>query len=163
MTIEAIAKVCHETNRAYCEVIGDSSQLPWDQAPDWQRQSAVSGVQFHLDNPAAGESGSHDNWMREKLADGWTYGPVKNPEAKQHPCIVPYSELPEAQRLKDSLFVAVVHALKPSKPAATVFHQPHSELGKLLLVLVREVGAVNPQAFAGIHVNGALMVADCVR
>ena len=39
-----IASVCHEANRAYCLALGDDSQLPWSDAPDWQRESAVSGV-----------------------------------------------------------------------------------------------------------------------
>jgi hypothetical protein len=41
LTVEQIARVCHETNRAWCEVNGDFSQMTWDNAEDWQRQSAV--------------------------------------------------------------------------------------------------------------------------
>ncbi len=37
MNIELIAKTCHEVNRAYCIGTGDLSQLPWDQAPEWQK------------------------------------------------------------------------------------------------------------------------------
>lgn len=112
MTIEDIAKVCHETNRAYCAGIGDNSQLLWEQSPDWQRQSAINGVRFHLDNPNAGPSGSHENWMREKIAAGWKYGPKKDPAYMEHPCIVPYEQLPKEQRIKDALFVGIVHVLK---------------------------------------------------
>jgi hypothetical protein len=36
---------------------------------------------------------------------------VKNPDAKEHPCFVPYDELPAEQRTKDYLFQAVVRAL----------------------------------------------------
>lgn len=112
--VEQIARIAHETNRAYCESIGDTSQPRWEDAPQWQRSSAIKGVQFHLDAHARGEvppaSASHDSWLEEKRADGWTYGPVKNPDAKQHPCFVPYDELPIEQRLKDYLFGAVVRA-----------------------------------------------------
>ena len=52
-TKEKIAKVCHEANRAYCEALGDYSQTTWEKAPDWQKESAINGVQFHLDNPGA--------------------------------------------------------------------------------------------------------------
>jgi hypothetical protein len=113
MTIEGIAQVAHEANRAYCASIGDNSQQSWADAPDWQRQSAINGVRFHIDNPKAGPSASHENWMREKVADGWKHGPTKDPEAKEHPCIVPYEHLPQEQRAKDRLFIAVVSALKP--------------------------------------------------
>lgn len=111
MNAEKIAQVAHEVNRAYCLSLGDSSQLTWDQAPEWQRNSAVAGVNFHLTNPTAGPDHSHNEWLREKREAGWKYGPVKNPEAKEHPCFVPYEELPTEQKAKDYLFRGVVHAL----------------------------------------------------
>ena len=110
MNIEQIARVCHEANRGYCESIGDPSQKSWDNAEEWQRQSAIAGVKFTLDNPQAPASAQHENWMADKIQDGWEYGPVKNPAIKQHPCLVPYAALPLEQRLKDHLFKAVVKA-----------------------------------------------------
>ena len=110
-SITFIAKVAHEINRAYCEALGDTSQPAWEQAPNWQRDSAINGARFHLDNPNASPSHSHESWLAEKAATGWKYGPVKDPEAKEHPCFVPYDELPVEQRAKDYLFRAVVHVL----------------------------------------------------
>lgn len=110
-SITFIAKVAHEINRAYCEALGDTSQPTWEQAPNWQRDSAINGVRFHLENPNASPSHSHESWLAEKAATGWKYGPVKDPEAKEHPCFVPYDELPVEQRAKDYLFRAVVHVL----------------------------------------------------
>jgi len=46
MTTETIAVVCHEANRAYCSRIGDDSQPPWCDAPEWQKMSAITGVTF---------------------------------------------------------------------------------------------------------------------
>ena len=112
MTVEEIARVVHEANRAYCVTQGDFSQPVWDEAPDWQRQSALKGVQFHLDNPTAKPADSHNSWLNEKIATGWVYGPVKDPIAKTHPCFVPYEQLPAAQQKKDALFIAVIHALQ---------------------------------------------------
>lgn len=109
--VAAIARVAHEANRVYCFTIGDDSQLPWDEAPEWQRSSAIDGVQFHIDNPLANPIDSHNRWMARKLEEGWVYGAVKDPEAKTHPCIAPYEDLPEEQRRKDWLFVNVVRAL----------------------------------------------------
>jgi hypothetical protein len=111
MLIDSIAKVCHEANRALCEIQGDLSQPEWECAPDWQRTSAVNGVAFHLKNPNASPSASHDSWMAEKERDGWKYGSVKDPERKEHPCFVPYDELPPEQQAKDYLFKAIVHGL----------------------------------------------------
>ena len=106
-----IAHTCHEINRAFCNSIGDTSQPKWDDAPDWQKSSAVAGVKFHLDNPDAKPSDSHDSWLKVKLADGWVYGPVKDADKKTHPCIVPYTELAPEQKSKDYLFIAVVHQM----------------------------------------------------
>jgi hypothetical protein len=108
--------VCHEANRAYCYALGDTSQEEWASAPEWQRESAINGVQFHLDNPLANPIDSHWNWMREKIADGWIYGPVKDAEKKEHPCLVNYHELPLEQRRKDALFIGIVRALTNDVP-----------------------------------------------
>ncbi len=113
MTITAIANVCHEANKAYCETIGDTSQPTWDAAPEWQRNSAIKGVVFNIDNPDAPASASHDSWLAVKKAEGWKYGKEKKPELKEHPCYVPYDELPENQKAKDALFKAIVGALAP--------------------------------------------------
>ena len=109
--VEMIAEMCHEVNRLWCQRNGDHSQPNWKYAPDWQKKSAINGVQFHHGNPDAGDSASHDSWQKEKIADGWTWGPEKDPENKTHPCLVPFEELPEIQQKKDALFRAVVHAL----------------------------------------------------
>ena len=109
-----VAQVAHEANRAYCQTIGDNSQLPWDQAPEWQKESAVNGVVFHLKNPNAGPSGSHENWLKEKAENGWKYGPVKDAEKKEHPCFRPYNSLPIEQRVKDYIFCGIVKAFKES-------------------------------------------------
>lgn len=111
-TVREIARVCHEVNRAYCQAIGDYSQPEWDAAEDWQVDSAVNGVRFHLENGMiVTPEMSHQNWIKEKLADGWKYGPVKDPGKKEHPCIMAYGKLPVEQRVKDHLFGAVIKAL----------------------------------------------------
>lgn len=110
--VEDIAKVCHEVNRAYCISLGDSSQPPWESAPDWQKKSAVNGVILHVDNPEAGPAASHVAWMKEKEDAGWTYGPEKDVENKRHHCLVPFTDLPAAQQAKDYIFTAIVAALK---------------------------------------------------
>ena len=112
MEREQIARVCHEVNRAYCEALGDMSQPKWEDAPQWQRDSAALGVKLHIENPEAGAQASHESWLAQKVSEGWVYGAVKNAELKQHPCMVPFAELPVAQQAKDYIFRGVVHALK---------------------------------------------------
>lgn len=111
--VPAIARICHEANRALCLVNGDTSQVPWDEAPEWQRESCINGVQAALADPDATPASQHDNWSAHKIADGWTYGPVKDELAKTHPCLVPFEELPPEHRVKDVLFLSIVRAVAP--------------------------------------------------
>ena len=112
MKIEFIAKVAHEMNKVYCESIGDFSQPSWDDAPQWQRESAIAGVEYLINDSDAQPEDSHNSWLAHKHKDGWVYGPVKDPEKKEHPCMVPYDRLPEQQRYKDKFFHTVVQLLK---------------------------------------------------
>lgn len=109
MKIEACARAAHEMNRAYCIAIGDTSQPSWDDAPEWQRSSAIKGVRGALDGNTSEQS--HEGWLKEKAETGWKYGPVKDPEKKEHPCFVSYAELPPEQRNKDSLFLDAVRSM----------------------------------------------------
>jgi hypothetical protein len=111
MRIEDVAKICHEANKALCETQGDGSQVSFEDAPDWQRVSAMKGVEFNLYNPDAHECAAHDEWMKEKIEAGWKYGPVKDSDKKEHPCLVPFEELPIEQQAKDILFKAIENAL----------------------------------------------------
>ena len=110
--VEQIARVAHETNRTYCLTIGDDTQNTWESAEEWQRESALKGVEFALANPGAHPRDLHNAWMKDKLADGWIHGAVKDPAAKTHPCIVPYGQLPVEQRIKDYLFRGIVFAFQ---------------------------------------------------
>lgn len=44
---------------------------------------------------------THDNWAAGRIAEGWTYGPVRNDGLKQHPCLIPYNELPDNEKKYD--------------------------------------------------------------
>ena len=105
------ALAAHEANRVLCLALGDNSQPMWDLAPEWQKKSAVMGVEQINAHPETTPEQSHEGWLKVKRDDGWKYGPVKNPETKEHPCFVPYGELPENQRLKDEMFGLVVRAV----------------------------------------------------
>ncbi len=113
MTPEDIAKICHDANKSLCEAHGDMSQYSWELAEGWQKESAVKGVAFTLANPDAPASANHDSWLKEKEETGWKYGPVKDADKKEHPCFVPYNELPPEQQAKDHLFKSIVTALAP--------------------------------------------------
>lgn len=43
----------------------------------------------------------HDVWAVGRINQGWTYGKVRDDEKKQHPCLVPYSELSDSEKEYD--------------------------------------------------------------
>jgi hypothetical protein len=43
----------------------------------------------------------HEVWARTRMEQGWTYGEVRNDALKQHPCLVPYEDLPEEEKVYD--------------------------------------------------------------
>lgn len=110
MRSNEIARVCHEANRALQIISNDPAPSPdWDNAPDWQRESAVEGVEAAL--RGEGPEELHESWCVSKIRDGWTFGDVKDAELKTHPCLVDYDALPEEQKVKDRLFAAIVEVL----------------------------------------------------
>ena len=113
VAIEACARVAYEANRAYCLAVGDNSQAPWEAAPEWQQTSYINGVEGVLQGNTPEQS--HESWLKEKEENGWKYGPVKDPEKKEHPCMVPYDQLPEEQKIKDDIFVGVVTVMAMAK------------------------------------------------
>jgi hypothetical protein len=44
---------------------------------------------------------AHDHWARRRMAEGWTFGPVRDDAARKHPNLVPYGELSEAEKEYD--------------------------------------------------------------
>lgn len=113
--VEYVARLAHTINKALCEATGDDSQPAWEDASDDQKASITSGV-ITAANYVANSQGrqmnpeeSHNGWMARKLRQGWRYGEVKDTELKEHPCLLPWNELPRADRLKDVLFSGIVH------------------------------------------------------
>ena len=111
--LQLVAQICHEANRAYCIQLGDFSQFPWSEAPDWQRESARAGIVGRIKNPNATPAEQHEAWRKFKQAAGWTCGVTKNVGAKTHPCMVPFEQLPLEQQMKDRIFCGICSALLP--------------------------------------------------
>jgi RyR domain len=128
-----IAPVCHEANRRLQAANGEPCpSLPWEEEPEEVRAFAVAAVEFAMLGGTPEEQ--FRQWRRARLAGGWTYGPVKDPEAKTHPCLVDdYSGLPEAQRRKDAVFAAIVLAMTGDGATPAAFpperHYPGRDAG----------------------------------
>lgn len=40
----------------------------------------------------------HEVWAAGRMAAGWKYGPIRDEIKKEHPCLIPYEELPEEEK-----------------------------------------------------------------
>jgi RyR domain-containing protein len=115
MNPSQIARVVHEANRALQIEQAEQADptIPvsasWDELDPETAASVVDGVNGVIGGNSPEES--HDQWVRFKVTNGWTLGPVKDEATKQHPLLVPYDQLPESQLVKDALFCAIVSVL----------------------------------------------------
>jgi hypothetical protein len=48
---------------------------------------------------------AHEIWAAERMRDGWSWGPARDDAKREHPCLVPYAELPEREREYDRAMV----------------------------------------------------------
>jgi ryanodine receptor 2 len=48
---------------------------------------------------------THETWANERIIEGWTYGHKRDDRKKEHPCLVPYENLPESEKEHDRTVV----------------------------------------------------------
>jgi hypothetical protein len=75
----------------------------------------TSGVQFPPELDALVErlaENAHAIWARKRIEDGWRFGPARDDRHKQHPSLVPYEQLDDAEKGYDrSMARGVLEAL----------------------------------------------------
>lgn len=108
---EAICVTVHEAIRAWAKGARDSAMPNWEDAPDWMKESTKASVMSVLEDPNQKAGTQHEQWVKQKVASGWHYGPTKDADLKTHPMMVPYEELPLHEQKKDLLLVSIVRAL----------------------------------------------------
>lgn len=83
---------------SYCLVVvsNSSNYIPH---PIKLADVAIDGELIELREAMA--ENNHELWAEGRRKEGWTYGPVRNQEAMQTPCMVPYNKLPEAEKEYD--------------------------------------------------------------
>ncbi len=102
------ARAAHEANRAYCVALGDETQPPWEQLSAELQDSTREGVRRAIDGATPEQL--HESWVANRTASGWIRGVAKDNVGRTHPNLVPYAELPAAQKAKDELLQSVVKA-----------------------------------------------------
>lgn len=110
--LDKIAIMAHEANRLWQVLHGDPVISPtWTHAGREQQESTREGVLRIMSGEITTPEQAHESWLSSKIANGWTYGDVKDVNAKTHPCMVGYAALPIEQRAKDAIFFGVVEGL----------------------------------------------------
>jgi hypothetical protein len=46
---------------------------------------------------------THENWSKERIHQGWRWGAERNDTKKEHPCLIPYEQLPESEKAHDRI------------------------------------------------------------
>ena len=58
---------------------------------------------------------THEVWSQQRMKEGWTYGSSRSDTDRKHPCLLPYDELPETEKVYDRIIsenvLKVVYAL----------------------------------------------------
>lgn len=110
--VQTIAEMCYETCRIYRESLGDVTVEPWDEVMDLAKLATIYAVCHRLKHPNEPQSVVHDLQCKMMIECGWTYGEVNDPEAMISPILVPYDQLPLAQRNVDHLFNNIVKIMQ---------------------------------------------------
>ncbi|MEL7032199.1 MAG: RyR domain-containing protein [Pseudomonadota bacterium] len=110
-TLEPVARVIHAAIRTWSSAHGQPDMPDWDVAPQWMKESTFASIKFVLEHPDADAGAQHVQWMEQRRAQGWSYGPVRDEVRKTHPMLVPFDQLPIMEQKKDDLVSAIVRAL----------------------------------------------------
>ena len=110
MIQKTIVDCCHNAWKEYMDSIGHAYvQI---EPTDEMKESILSGALFYIKGFREGRKPTpqemHDEWRRYKARDGWTYGGLKDVKKKEHPCMLPYQDLPKEERQKDEVFAMAV-------------------------------------------------------
>jgi hypothetical protein len=65
--------------------------------------SAITLTDDLLDLTERLAENTHEIWARQRMSEGWTWGPERDDKAKKHPDIVPYRKLPESEKEYDRM------------------------------------------------------------
>lgn len=114
MTSEKIAQIIHGATAPIGRIACGNPIPVWEDLSVGQRCRAAVAVDDLMRNPHIKEPEDfHDIWANPLYDDGWVWGPVYSLKTKQHPCLVPYDELPDAEKIKDMIWASLIEVFRP--------------------------------------------------
>lgn len=92
------ARAAHSAMRCVSEIYGGKKMPDWDHTFTWYRASLTRHIEYVIYHNWTARK-CHDCWVRRMLKRGWTLG-EKDWEAKTHPYLIKFDELPEVEQVK---------------------------------------------------------------
>ena len=108
--IELILTVVHNANAVLKKINGEKHEELADMESA-RRAGMKAAIKNALITDTTPEQ-SHINWLAAQEALGYKYGVSIDRINLLHPCMVPYDQLPEAQKLKDDLFMSIINSFR---------------------------------------------------
>ena len=105
-----VAKECHIANN---NLMVANSEIPnpvdWNDLDTHTKHMNIESVKKIYDNPNITAKDIHDEWMKNKIKDGWKYGDVKDANLKTHHLIIDFDQMNDIDKMKDQIFIDVVN------------------------------------------------------
>lgn len=105
------ARIANAVNNALRMHFNEPANAAWDELDDESRHRALIGVAKAAEMPDMTPPECHKLWVESMAKDGYRYGEQIDYVRKEHPAMVPYTQLPEPQKLKTQLFLAIVRSV----------------------------------------------------
>jgi len=140
MKTSHIALVAHQVMAAYRASIGDNQQTSWNEASEDKRTASIARAQAVIDNPNVPPEVAHADWIRARKAEGWKPGKKRDNDAKTHPMLIPFEDLPNEQKTEEYLYRAVVVSMRQIAPELEPREAPADGPRRTDLVAVTYIG-----------------------
>ena len=111
--VELAAKAGHGAMQAVCEAFNLPKLGQWELCSDWYKASIVNQVEQILKTAPSCRT-MHNRWVKGRTHQGWVLG-EKNRDAKTHPHIMDFNDLPVEVKLKLKVFRATVMAFRKNE------------------------------------------------
>lgn len=112
MEIEQISKTTHEVHLSYCRSMGIDTQGKWEEISEAHKNGIISSVKGILLGEISTKVESHNNFINNKIKDGWKWGEYYCKNKKTNPRLVVYQLLSLEDKVKESLFFDCVSSFK---------------------------------------------------